>query len=280
MNSGFFLSLGPHVNFFVKTLLSGCMVASSALSCVAEDDDYQWIQLFNGQDLEGWTPKFKGHEPGVNYLDTFRVEDGLLKVSYDKHNKFDDKFGHLFYKDSFSHYVLRAEYRVVGQQVSGGPKWAVRNNGLMIHGQAAETMRLEQDFPVSVEVQLLGGDGKHPRPTANLCTPGTNVVMDGKLLKRHCLESHSETFHGDQWVTVEVEVRSSGTIKHKVDGTTVLEYSQVQYDPRDADARRLQGNQQKLISGGTISIQAESHPFEFRKIELRRLAAPHPSVEN
>ena len=45
----------------------------------AGSDD--WIQLFNGKDLEGWTPKFTGYPLGVNHLNTFRVEDGLFKVS-------------------------------------------------------------------------------------------------------------------------------------------------------------------------------------------------------
>ena len=233
-----------------------------------------WIQLFNGKDLSGWTPKFAGHPLGENCRHTFRVQDGLLKVSYDQYDSFDDKFGHLFYKDVFSHYVLRAEYRVVGQQVAGGPQWAVRNNGLMIHGQLPETMALDQDFPVSAEVQLLGGDGTKPRTTGNLCTPGTNVLLGGKLDQRHCVNSNSRTYHGDQWVTAEVEVQGGGLIRHKINGTTVLEYSQLQYDPRDRDARRIMNERDKSISAGTISIQAESHPFEFRKIELRRLPQP------
>ncbi len=84
------------------------------------EESNEWIQLFNGRDLEGWTPKFRGHELGENYLNTFRVEDGVLKVCYDQYETFDNKYGHLFYRETFSHYVLRVEYRVVGQQVAGG----------------------------------------------------------------------------------------------------------------------------------------------------------------
>lgn len=252
------------------TLIGGAVRAQAP----EDRDEGEWIQLFNGHNLEGWTPKFKGHELGENYLDTFRVEDGVLKVSYDKYEKFDDKFGHLFYREPFSHYVLRVEYRVVGEQVAAGPDWGVRNNGLMIHGQAPETMELDQDFPVSIEVQLLGGDGTHPRPTANLCTPGTHVVMHGKLVTTHCTNSNSPTFHGDQWVTVEVEVHGNRLVRHLVGGEPVLEYSQPQLDEGDQDAKRLlAGGQEKQLERGTISIQAESHPFEFRKIELRPLAA-------
>jgi hypothetical protein len=163
------------------------------------------------------------------------------------------------------------EYRFVGEQVAGGPGWAWRNSGAMIHGQSAETMRKDQNFPVSIEVQLLGGKGSGSRPTANLCTPGTHVVMNEKLLTRHCTNSTSKTFHGDQWVTVEIEVHGNGVIKHIIDGETVLTYSKPQLDEGDADARNLIEDGDKMLSGGTISLQSESHPIEFRKVELLKL---------
>src|SRR5262245_38611637 len=94
----------------------------------------EWVQLFNGRDLAGWVPKIRGYEAGDNFGRTFRVENGVLKVSYDAYDKFDDRFGHLFHEKKFSHYVLAAEYRFVGEQAPGGPTWALRNSGLMIHG--------------------------------------------------------------------------------------------------------------------------------------------------
>lgn len=242
-----------------------------------DTDDGKWIQLFNGQDLTGWTPKIAGHELGDNYAGTFRVVDGLLTVSYEDYAEEDlkgefKKFGHLFYDKPFSHYRLRVEYRFIGQQIPNGPGWAFRNNGLMLHGQDPATMDTDQPFPVSIEAQLLGGDGNNPRPTMNLCTPGTNVVLNGKLFLPHCTNSTSPTFHGDQWVTVEIEVRGGDTIKHFVGGEVVLEYSEPQYDRRDTTAQKLiPENGDLIIREGTISIQAESHPTQFRKIELKKL---------
>jgi 3-keto-disaccharide hydrolase len=227
-----------------------------------------WISLFNGKDLTGWTPKIKGYRLGENFGDTFRVENGVMKVSYDQYQKFDRKFGHIFYKDKFSHYRLRVEYRFVGEQCPGGEGWATRNSGVMLHCQSAETMGKDQDFPVSIEVQFLGGLGKGPRTTGNLCTPGTHVVMKGELIKRHCTNSKSKTYDGDQWVMVEVEVHGDKTIKHFVNGEEVLAYEQPQLDDGDADARPLIKNGQKLIHEGYISLQSESHPIEFRKVEL------------
>jgi hypothetical protein len=196
------------------------------------------------------------------------VEDGVLKVSYEHYDQFQERFGHIFYNTPYSNYVLRVEYRFTGEQSKGGPGWAVRNSGVMIHGESPETMAKDQDFPASIEVQLLGGNGTDPRTTANLCTPGTNVVMDGELITRHCTSSRSETYHGDQWVTVEIRVRGSKLIEHVINGKVVLSYSEPQLDERDAHARELAQKNGKLLTGGTISLQSESHPVEFRKVEL------------
>lgn len=248
-----------------------CLLNLPNLAAPVAAAEGEWIQLFNGKDLTGWTPKIRYYDLGENFGDTFRVEDGVLKVSYDKYvDGYKERFGHLFYKDSFSNYRLRVEYRFVGEQCPGGPNWAFRNSGLMLHGEKPETMAKDQDFPASIEVQLLGGERN--RTTANLCTPGTNVVKNGKLFLPHCTSSSSELYPGEQWVTVEIEVRGNRVIKHIIDGKVVLEYEQPQLDERDAHAKELAAQAGTIqLSGGTISVQSESHPTEFRKIELQVL---------
>lgn len=253
----------------IIVLLSACNSKPKTQKAEEKSAKENWIQLFNGKDLNDWQIKFKGHKLGDNFNNTFRVEDGLLRVRYDNWEEFNGEFGHIFYKGVFSHYRLRVEYRFVGEQVKKGPGWAFRNNGLMIHGQSAESMDLDQDFPVSIEVQLLGGSGKGERSTMNLCTPGTNVEMNGKLIEQHCINSKSKTYNGDQWVSVEVEVHGGEIIRHFIDGVEVMHYEKPQLDPRDASYDKLlppDGN--KIISKGTISLQAESAPTDFRKIEL------------
>ena len=250
-------------------VLSACNQKQKTEAAAEKSAEENWIQLFNGKDLNDWQIKFKGHVLGDNYKNTFRVEDGLLRVSYDNWEKWDGTFGHIFYKGEFSHYRLRVEYRFVGEQSKDGPGWAYRNNGLMLHGQPAETMELDQDFPTSIEVQLLGGNGKDERSTMNLCTPGTNVVMDSVLIERHCTNSKSKTYHGDQWVSVEVEVHGGKVIRHFVDGEEVMHYEQPQLDPRDTTYQKLLALYgDKIITKGSISLQAESGPTDFRKVEL------------
>ena len=232
----------------------------------------EWIPIFDGKSLEGWTPKIRGHQVGEDPYSTFRVEDGLLKVGYGNYGgKFDARYGHLFYEAPLSHYMVRVEYRFIGDQMDGGAGWAWRNSGLMLHGQDPKTMAVDQEFPVSIEMQLLGGDGTNARTNANLCTPGTNVVMGDKLDQRHCINSTSETSHGDAWVWVTVEVRGGEVIRHFLGDDLVLEYTEPQLDPRDSEAQLLIQEDALLLTGGTLSLQSESHPLEFRRVEVKLL---------
>lgn len=228
-------------------------------------DKIKWEQLFNGKDLKDWQVKIKDHDLNDNFGNTFRVVDGKIQVNYDGYSKFDNQYGHLFYKKPFSYYLIAVEYRFTGNQVEGGPGWAFRNSGIMIHGQDPGTMSKGQDFPNSIEVQLLGGSGSGKRSTANVCTPGTQYVMNNSVVKAHCRDSNSPTFNGDQWVRVEALVLSDSLVVHYVNGEEVLRYQRPQTDPADGK------EEGKLIKSGTISLQSESHPVEFRKVEMVNL---------
>jgi hypothetical protein len=232
----------------------------------------EWEQMFNGKDLTGWDVKIRGYELNDNFGSTFRISNGNLKVAYDAYDKFNERFGHIFYKKKYGYYRIATEYRFVGEQATEGPGWAVRNSGIMIHCQPAATMGKDQDFPISIEVQLLGGNGKDARTTCNVCTPGTNIVMNGKFETTHCINSKSKTFHGDQWVRAEVLVLGDSLIQHYINGEMVLEYSKPQvgggvvsgFNPAD----KPDG---KPLTEGYISLQSESHPIEFRKVEILNL---------
>jgi hypothetical protein len=242
-------------------------------STSANADIEEWQQLFDGESLSGWDIKIRGHELNDNYNNTFQVKDGNIVVNYDEYDDFKMQYGHLFYKDKFSYYKIATEYRFVGNQAPEGEGWAFRNSGIMVHGQPAQSMGLNQDFPISIEVQLLGGfdDGK-PRTTCNLCTPGTNVWYEGKLDTRHCINSTAAAAPTDEWVRAEVEVFGDSLIRHWVNGKVAMEYTKPSvgggvvsgFDPKDKPDGQM-------LSKGTISLQSESHPIAFRKVELLNL---------
>jgi hypothetical protein len=233
-----------------------------------------WIRLFNGRDLTNWTPKIAKHDVGENYANTFRVENGILKVGYDGYNgTLNSQFGHLFSRQSFSSYHLVIEYRFTGHWLPDTPEWARRNSGVMLHAQDPKTMRRDQDFPISIELQFLGGlsDGK-PRPTANMCSPGTEVNIDGRQARAHCVNSRSPTIDGDGWVRVEAIVLRDSLVRHIVNGDTVMTYTTLRvgggnvngHDP----AVKVDG---RPLSSGWIALQSEGHPVEFRRVDLRVL---------
>ena len=228
-----------------------------------------WRVLFDGRSLDGWVVKLAKHELGDNYADTFRVENGVIRVAYDKYGDFGDRFGHLFYEQKLSHYVLSLEYRFFGEQAKGGPGYARLNSGVMIHSQAPETILKDQDWPISVEAQFLAGG----RTTMNVCTPGTEIFMHGAMVKAHCTNSASKTFADDAWVKVEVEVLGSANVRHHIGDAMVLEYQKPmigggvanRFDP----AVKKDGT---LLEDGYIGLQAESQPVEFRHIRLLNLS--------
>lgn len=240
-------------------------LAACALNSHKQEAPGEWISLFNGEDLTGWTPKFAGHPLGYNLNNIFRVEDGLLKVSYADTDKFRRDFGHLFYETPYSHYRIRAVFRFTGEQLEGGPDWAFRNNGLMLHAQDPITMGLDQKFPDSIEVQFKGnifvdGQAKGDKTMAALFNPGTTARVNGEMVTQ--AQTSSPVFEGTDWVTVEVEVRGQQEMIHYVNGQEVL---------RSTDFRLDRG---APIGSGFIAIQAETHPTEFKSIELLPMDPP------
>ncbi len=256
-----------------KLIIFSLLAILPLMLCAQKKADKElWEPLFNGKDFDGWDIKIRGRELNDNYLNTFRVEDGKMVVRYDQYTDFARQYGHIFYKKEYSYYKLVIEYRFVGEQAPQGEGWAWRNSGVMLHGQTAASMGKDQDFPISIEVQFLGGDGTKKRTTCNLCTPGTNVVIDGKLVTSHCINSTSQTYHGDQWVRAEVIVLGDSLIQHFANGEKVLEYNKPQMGGGNVSGQEpgifMDG---KPLTRGTISLQSESHPVEFRKVEILNL---------
>ena len=246
------------------------------LSAQTSTGGKDWIQLFNGRDIRDWVVKIHHHETGDNFGQTFRVENKAITVSYDQYDRFNDRFGHLYYKTPFSYYHLVVEYRFTGEWRKDAPSYTILNSGVMYHAQDPHTMPKEQDRPISVEMQFLAGlnDGK-PRPTGNMCSPGTHIVYNGQLDTRHCIESGSQTFGKDEWVRAELIVLGDSSVTHIINGDTVLKYIQPQIG--GAVVNRFDPAQKKdgqLLNKGFIALQSEGQPIEFRKVVLLDLE-PH-----
>jgi len=270
----------PVLFFCLASLFQSC---SETASLNTDKSKENWISLFNGKDLTGWDIKIAGEPLDSNYKNTVRVEDSMLRIVYDQYKTFDGKYGHIYYQTPYSYYKIRFQYRFTGNQTPGGAVWNVRNSGVMVHSQSAKSVNIGQDFPVSVEVQLLGGLGNGERPTGNVCTPGTQVYMNGSLRTDHCINSSSKTYNGDQWVSMEVVVLGDSIIQHIVEGDTVLAYERPEigggfvnsgYSWTQAhitDSAYWLAKDKTPLKEGYIALQAESHPIDFRKIELLNL---------
>ena len=278
-----------------NSLCALALLAASYSSAMAQQTatPKDWVPLFNGKDLSGWDIKIAGQALNDNYKNTFRVQDGMLRVAYDQYQTFGDKYGHLYYQTPFSFYKLKFQYRFTGQQTPGGATWNVRNSGVMIHSQSAKSLSFGQDFPISLEVQVLGGLGTGTRHTGNVCTPGTIVEVNGKLNPAHCIESNSKTYDGDRWVNVEVVVLGDSIIHHLVEGDTVLTYTKPKVGGgyiskgQDWKAGHIDNGEEwakkdgTLLKEGYIALQAESHPIDFRSIELLNLkGCTDPKAKN
>lgn len=258
------------------TLLAGC---SGTPQHEAHTDAEGYSPIFNGKDLAGWTPKFAGEKLGHNYKDTIVVEDGVMKITYDNYDTFNGKFGHIFYEKPYSHYILRLDYRFTEGHCKGAPNYTWINSGVMLHSQSAESMSFDQEFPSSIEAQMLGlpeGDDRK-RTTANVCTPGTLLIYNGKLDRRHCIKSTSKTFPIGQWIALEMEVRGHEKMVFRVNGEAVFELENPQLDANDKRddfaAKKLieaRGGESRL-SEGYIALQAEGAPLEFRNIRIKPL---------
>jgi hypothetical protein len=260
------------IRLFSFVLLIG-IFGSCGSSKKNEASQNQWRSLFNGKDINDWVVKIQHHEVGDNYGHTFQAEDGMIKVRYNEYDSFNNQFGHLYYKTPFSYYHLKFEYRFTGIWRKDAPSYTQLNSGVMYHSQDPHTMPKEQDWPISIEMQLLGGLGDgQPRPTGNMCSPGTHIVYQGKLDTRHCINSSSKTYEGDQWVKGELIVLGDSLITHIINGDTVLQYSKPQiggevvnrYDP----SQKQDG---KLLKEGFIALQSEGQEVDFRNIEIMEL---------
>lgn len=260
------------INMRTISLLIAILLLSA--SCKQEKAKEQikeapkWVSLFNGENFDGWTMRILGQELGENYANTFRIDSGMLKIRYDEYGSFDDQFGAIYFNKPYSNYRLKVEYRFVGETAPGAPEWGYRDSGVQFHSQSPNSLKPDQAFPVCLEFNLHGGNGTDERPTGEICASGTTVEIGNAQNDSFCTPPEvKKTFHGDQWVTLEIEVKDT-VITHYVNGEKILTYSNPRYNAQDENGKVfiVEGNDR--VTSGFISLQSNSHPIDFRKIEI------------
>ncbi|WP_153796771.1 3-keto-disaccharide hydrolase [Foetidibacter luteolus] len=228
----------------------------------------KWVSLLNGKDLTGWTPKITGYAAGENFGNTFRIEDGLLKIRYDAYGSFNKRFGALHYNRKLTSYRLRVEYRFTGDTIAGAPVWGFKDGGIQYYGQSLESMGVDQPFPVSLEFNLHGGNGSQERPTGEVCANGIYFFMNGSRNTSYCtLPVVQKTFHGGEWITAEIDIHD-GKITHYINGEEIISFNNPMYDTAHAITKTLVKGPDYAVKDGYLSIQSNSHPMDFRKIEI------------
>ena len=282
---------------FVHCFFSLLLTILISLSCNnkkgKEINQENWEPLFNGIDLTGWDIKIKDHPLNENYKNTFQVEDSMIRVVYSDYEKFNNQFGHLYTQKAYSYYKLRLQYRFVGDQLPDAPSWADRNSGVMLHSQSAKSINLHQDFPVSLEMQFLCGNGKDTVPTGNVCTPGTFIIYDGKPYLAHIMNSNSKTYLKNEWINAEAEVYGDSLVRHIINGDTVLTYTKPMIGEgfvsktnnwttsNITDSLLWIKKANTALKEGHIALQAESQPVDFRRIEILDLVGcTDPKAKN
>lgn len=256
----------------IRSFLVASCITMTLLGCTHYSESNGWINLFNSENLNNWSVKINHYEVGENFGNTFRFENEILKVRYDQYD-FTDEFGHIFYKTPFKNFHLSVDYRFSGEFEKNAPTYAELNSGVMFFSQGVATLKKDQGWPISIEMQYLAdlGDGK--RTTGNMCSPGTNIRYQGKTYTDHCLNSNMPALPKEQWVTAELIVRDSN-ITHLINGKVVLEYSQPTIDAEDKiitgqDPQLMEGG--KALQSGYIALQSEGQPIEFKNVRIEVL---------
>ncbi|MDR1339726.1 MAG: DUF1080 domain-containing protein [Prevotellaceae bacterium] len=251
---------------FILVLLATC-------ACKKTVREEKWVSLFNGKDMDGWTVKICGYPVGENYGNTFYVKDSILKTQYTAYgDTFNGRFGHLYTNQEYSHYKLRLEYRFSGSHAPGAPGWSYLNSGVMLHAQSPESMLLNQDFPISIEAQFLGSDEKVTNTTGNVCTPGTDIYLNGMPYTSHCASSTSPNYPYNEWVKAEIIVLKDSIVHHIINGDTVMTYTKMTVSAGNMNSDIPVGQ----LKSGRIALQSEGHPVEFRNMEILDLSNKYP----
>lgn len=214
-------------------------------ACSAEPQAPVTVHLFNGADLHGWHADIPDADGNPDIAASFSVRDGLL-ISHGSPQ------GHLLTDDFYSNYELIVEYRWPGE---GG------NCGVLVH--ASIPRMLYGMFPQSIECQMHAGNA------GDFWCIGENIAVENMAERRN---GDPATWTGEEGANRHIRNLTDDSEK------PLGEWNTMKIVCRDKNID-IWVNDDHVMSGfdctatsGSVAIQAEGTPCEFRRIDLTPLA--------
>ena len=227
----------------------------------------EWISLFNGKNLDGWTTFLSSEGRNRDPQGVFKAENGMLHILDVPNRGQRQAFGYLATNRSYGDYHLRFQYRWGDKRFVPRDR-AKRDSGVVYHIQGSDRV-----WPKSVELQVQEGDtgdfwllGGVTMETTVASTGGdpkryreggvpytTRAGSYVRVAKDRTRDSRSG------WNTVELIVRGDSAV-HIVNGEVV----------NRGEHLRSSG---KPLTAGRIAFQAEGAEVYYRNIELKPLVS-------
>ena len=104
-----------------------------------------------------------------------------------------------------------------------------------------------------------------------MCSPGTDVDIDGKIAPEHCMRSSSKIYPINEWVSIEIVVHSDSIVHHIIEKDTIMTYTNIRYSNDRFSTENFKDLVGKPLEEGYIALQSEGHPVMFRNIMIKEL---------
>ena len=216
----------------------------------AEIDD-GWVLLFDGETTNGWRGYGKDAFPDSGWV----VEDGTLHCLESGQGEAGGAGGDVIYDKKFSNFKLKMDWKIS----EGG------NSGIFYLGQEIEDWPIWKTAP---ELQVLDNE-RHP--DAELGADGNRKA--GSLYDLIPAVPQNAKPAGE-WNSIEIMVWD-GTVVHKMNGETVLEYHLWTDDWNNKVANskfpELNPDWANVAKEGYIGIQDHGDDVWFRNIKIKEL---------
>lgn len=209
------------------------LLINTACDKTKTENTGEWIDLFNGKDLTGWTAS--------ENTGSFKVEDGILVASGDR--------SHLFYSGDLEN----AQFRNFEFSVDVMTTY-LANSGIYFHTKYQEEGWPERGFEVQINnTHIGGGDYRELKKTGSL----------------YGIRNTYKTYVKDSvWFNVHFIVQNKH-VMIEVDGRKIVDYMEA----ADPSQQKLHSRPDSLLTPGTFGLQChdpESKVF-YKNMKIKIL---------